>query len=342
MKIAQISTCWVKTPPEAYGGTEIVVSNLTEQLVAQGHEVTLYATGDSVTRANLWYWLKTPPTKRFQQVDEILHVVKAYEHILEQNFDFIHNHTYNVGPALLSLCAVPSATTFHGGFYKPGMYFFEAFVGKHQYISISQRQQQLMPELSWIGNVYHGIDASSFPFTVQKDDYLLFIGNIVPWKGPHLAVQVALELGCRLKIAGPLPKDMQDYYERDIAPFIDGRQIEYIGEVNFRQKTDLYSRAFAVLVPISWEEPFGLVMVEALACGTPVIAFRKGATPEIIVHGQVGFLVDTISDMIAAVGQLKQISSYACREHIEQHFNIELMAKRYVEIYSRLIERRQR
>ena len=294
----------------------------------------MFATGDSITKAKLWSWYDTP-IYNFSLYDEIVHVVKAFEYISQSNFDIIHNHAYTFGPALLNFSSIPHVTTFHDMPYKPLMHYFEAFSSKNQYISISQSQQKAIP-LNWIGNVYNAINVADFAFEANKEEYLLFIGNVAPWKGPHLAIQVARKLQRRLKIAGPVHK--ADYYEQEIAPYVDGSLIEYIGEVDFAQKVSLYQNAAVLLVPISWEEPFGLVMIEALACGTPVIAFMMGAAPEIIVDGQVGFLVTNVDEMAAAVKNISKISPWKCREHVERNFDTKLMADRYIELYQKTLE----
>jgi glycosyltransferase involved in cell wall biosynthesis len=333
MKIAQISTSWLRTPPEKYGGTEQVVGCLTEQLISLGHDVTLFATGDSITTGKLWSWYDTP-THNFELVDELLHVSKAYAHISRSDFDIIHNHTYTVGPALFSLFDHPNLTTLHYPRSRRRMYYNLAFAKENCYVSISQNQQKSMPEINWVGNVHNAINIDDYQFREEKDDYLLFIGKVAPWKGAHIAIQVAKFLGRRLKVAGPT---WATYFEEEIAPQVDDSLIEYVGEVGLEQKVSLYQRAAAVLVPMQWEEPFGMVMIEALACGTPVIAFRRGAAPEIVTDGEVGFIVDTAEEMSAATRKLKLISPHACREHAVKHFNARLMAERYVDIYQRVL-----
>jgi glycosyltransferase involved in cell wall biosynthesis len=339
MRIAQIAPCWVRTPPAGYGGTEAVVSALTEQLVTLGCDVTLCATGDSITQAKLWSWFDTPQVG-YHLEDEIIHVVKAYEHIREGDFDIVHNHTYHMGPALLSLSKIPSITTYHGAYNPADTAFQAAFSHTHQYVSLSRRQRELLPQLNWIGTVYNAVNPSDFPFSAEKDEYLLFVGALLPWKGVHVAIQVAKELRYRLKIVGPVQQQAlaTTYYEQEIAPQVDGHFIEYLGDVSFAQKVLLYQQAKALLVPLLWEEPFGMIMIEAMACGTPVIAFARGAAPEIVAHGQVGFLVNDVHEMVLAVERLKYLSPLACREHVERHFNHQLMTQRYLEIYRKVID----
>jgi glycosyltransferase involved in cell wall biosynthesis len=339
VKIAQISTPTLRTPPERYGGIEAVVSTLTEQLVALGHDVTLFATGDSITQGQLWSWFEKP-THNINFADELLHMVNAYEYISKADFDIVHNHTLIVGPALLSLSSTPSVTTLHiTQETLPAMdfrSFYGAISSRHSFIALSKSQQTQMPWLNWIGQVPNAVNVADFSFEADKDDYLLFIGNILPVKGPHLAIQAAEALGYRLKIAGPTRR-AQDYFEQQIEPHLDGQRIEYLGEVNFAQKVALYKHAVALLVPVDLEEPFGMVIIEALACGTPVIAFSRGAIPEIIVDGHVGFLVNDVNEMIVAIKNIKRISPYACREHVERYFSTSFMAEKYVALYHKIL-----
>jgi len=337
MKIALISTCWSKTPPtDGYGGTEWVVSYLAEQLVELGHDVTLFATGNSETKADKWYWYDEP-TPDFLINDEIVHVTKAYEFIRQSNFDFIHNHTYHVGPALLSLSDMPSVSTFHVGYHPKMVNFYKAFCNLHGMVSISLYQQQLMPTINWVGNVHNSVNVADFDFSAKKEEYLLFIGIIAEHKGPHLAIRAARAFRRPLIIAGPTREYAREFLEREILPYVDGDQIKYVGEVNFEQKVKLYKNASALLVPISRDEPFGMVMIESLACGTPVIAFRKGAVPEIIVDGQVGFVVEEGDELVSAIQKLDRISPYKCRDHVEHNFNARGMAEKYLQMYEKVI-----
>lgn len=344
MKIAQISTCWARTPPTGgYGGIEWIASYLTERLVTMGHDVTLFSTSDSATKARLWSLYDTPRvlSDEVVHIDEIMHVGKAYEYILKSDFDVIHNHNCNMGPILLCASDTPCLTTFHNGLDPLALVLHKSLSKRHNYVSVSRRQRNIASDIQWMSTVYNGINVADFPFEAQKDDYFLFIGGINPSKGPHLAAQAAKALGLRLKIAGPIAPAGRAYYDQEIAPLVDGKRIEYVGEANFAQKVELYRRAAALLVPINWEEPFGLVMIEALACGTPVIAFPKGAAPEIILHGQVGFLVNDMLDMATAIKHIERISPHACREHVELHFSDQLMTERYLKLYERLINERR-
>jgi glycosyltransferase involved in cell wall biosynthesis len=335
MKIAQISTALRSTPPAKYGAVEALVSYLTEELVAQGHEVTLFATGDSVTKARLWSLNDAPEScdashpsaKMMNELAGAVRLVDACHYIAQSRFDIVHNH-HALGPHVLDLLHTPALTTAHT---LPASY--RIFPKNHPLVSITLRQQELEPGLNWIDNVYYGLRLEDFPFKAAKDDYLLFIGAIAPRKGTHTAIHVARELRMRLKIAGPIADPT--YYAR-LASLIDGELIEYVGEADFAQKTALYKHASALLFPIAWEEPFGLVLIEALACGTPVIAFARGSVPEIIVDGEVGFAVNTLEEMIASVEKVRNISPQQCRDYIASRFDVRIMARRYLHIYERL------
>lgn len=339
MKIAQLSTCTVNTPPiEGYGGTEWVASYLTERLVALGHDVTLFATSDSTTQARLWSWFDHPAKRPL--LDEITHVGNAYEVLRSGDFDIIHNHTYLMGPMMLCLSQTPSVSTVHNGLEAKELFLYGHLSERHHFVSISESQRALAPEIRWAGTVYNGIETDHFPLCTEKDDYLLFVGMIAPAKGPHFAVQVALASRRPLKLAGPIQPGAEEYFQKQIAPFVDGKVIQYLGEVSLAEKIPLYQRAAALLVPICWNEPFGLVMVEAMSCGTPVIAFARGSVPEIIVDKQVGFIVENVTEMARAVAQVSRISPEACREHVARHFSAQRMAEGYVALYEKLLAER--
>lgn len=340
MRIAQISTCWRRTPPEGSGGIENVVSTLTEQLVALGHDVTLFATGDSRTSARLWSCFDKP--KRFDGwADEIEHVGKAYRHIAEGGFDVVHNHNFGLGLVSLYLSDVPCVTTIHIRPTQIWPVLHKIVARRHHFVSVSQSQQAFDPKPNWVASVHNGINVDDFPYGEEKDDYLLYIGRINAEKSPHLAILAATQAKRRLKLAGsidvPLGQTSSEYFDRQIAPYVDGEMVEYLGEVGFEQKAELYKSAAAVLFPTQIDEPFGMVLVEALACGTPVIAFPRGAATEIVKHGEVGFLVGSPEEFLRAVGQVGRISPAQCREYAKANFDARLMAERYVSVYEKVL-----
>lgn len=331
LRIAQIAPPGIPCPPDGYGASELVVSNLTEELVRRGHQVTLFAHPESRTKATLVSFPQVYDLKDAAQ-RELAHTSLALDFAGE--FDVVHNHCIAPGPSLLRLAPVPSLTTLH--YVRPLLFTFAA----QPCAAISHSQaRQLRESLNIAGVAYNGIDVASFPLVEDKDDYLLFLGRIDPKKGVHLAIEVARRLDARLLIAAGYPtSDNRAYFEEQIKPKLGGK-IEHIGHVGTQDKGTLLARARCVLMPQQWEEPFGLVAVEALACGTPVVALRRGALPEIIRHGQDGFLVDSIDEMAEAVGKTGSIRPQSCRHVVAAHFSVRNMADAYLSLYGRLLER---
>jgi glycosyltransferase involved in cell wall biosynthesis len=339
MRILQIAPLGERVPPIRYGGTEAVVSLLADGLVRAGHEVVLWASGDSLTLAELRsvyrHGLRLDPAVADQHPYQWVHAVEAIKDAEE--FDIIHNHEGEQVMALVGLTDVPMLTTMHC-LIDPDM----KFVWEHYrgfFNTVSQAERATIPPLEgprFAGVVYNAVDVASFPFRADKDDYLLFIGQIASAKGPHLAVEVARRLGTRLIIAGKVDPHNRQYFAETIEPYIDGKQIHFVGEVG-HEKRELYANARCLLVPICWEEPFGLVMAEAMACGTPVIAFNRGAAPELIVDGETGYIVRDVDEMAEAVGRLDRLDPYHCRRHVEENFDAPIMVQRYIEIYQRIL-----
>lgn len=329
LRIAQIAPPGIPCPPDGYGASELVASNLTEELVRQGHEVTLFAHPASRTAARL---VSFPQVYDVREAEwrEVAHTSLALDHA--HAFDIIHNHCIVPGPSLIRHSPVPSLTTLH--YLRPLVYTFS----DANYVALSQSQARLLGhDLHIAGVAPNGIDLESFPVVEEKDDYLLFLGRIDPKKGLHLAMDAARTLDMRLLIAAGHPTpDNHRYLEEEIKPRLGGK-IEHVGHVGTREKIELLGRARAVLMPQQWEEPFGLVAVEALASGTPVVAFRRGALPEIIPDGEAGFIVDTVEGMVEAVGRIGSISARACRRAVEGRFSCTAMANAYLSIYRSLL-----
>lgn len=337
MRILQISTCWARTPPTAAGGVEWVVSYLTEQLVRMGHDVTLFATADSITSARLL--AAAAPVPFSGLADEVVHVGKACEYIAENHFDIVHNHHYGLGLVPLYLSKTPCVTTLHVPRFMSFSMLQQALSGRLYYVALSRSQRELDADLPWFDTVHNGIDVGAFPFEAEKGEYLLHIGRICRLKGTHHAIAAAKRARRPLVIAGPVEDEAGEYYEREIAPHLDGTSVIHVGEVGFARKVELYQGAAALLFTSlpECQEPCPLVAIEALACGTPVISFANGALPEIIEHDEVGFIVEDAEEMSAAVGKLGRLDPAACRRRAESHFSSSAMAANYVEVYEKVL-----
>lgn len=346
MRIAQIAPLSERVPPPAYGGTELVIGLLTNELVQRGHKVTLFATADSITRAKLepcvsqpLRLMKTSPGDA--QVYQTMQLSKVYEWANE--FDIIHSHIDFPALPYANLVKTPTLHTIHGIFTPVVEQMFIRF--KHQnFISISNSQRRTDLGLNYIATVYNGIDLNTYTFHPKPHNppYLAFLGRISPEKGPHLAIKIAQSTGWHLKMAGKIDQVDKEFFEREIKPFIDGEQIEFLGEANQAQKSEIMGGAVATLFPITWCEPFGLVMAESMACGTPVIAMALGAAPEVIVHGKTGFLCNTIDECMEALAKVPKIARRTCRQHIEQNFSLKSMVDGYEAVYRQVMTDRYR
>lgn len=344
MRIAQVAPLWERVPPPAYGGIELVVGLLCDELVKRGHEVTLFASGDSISLAKLEavhpQALRLDSSVKECGIYEMLQLSRVYEQANE--FDIIHSH---MGCAALPYAQLvqktPTVHTLHGIFTPDNEKLF-THARQQPYISISNSQREARLNLNCVSTVYNGIDTSTYKFYEKSENppYLAFLGRISPEKGTHLAIEIAKRAGWRLKIAGKVDAVDVEYYEQQVKPLIDGKQIEYLGEANHAQKTVLMGNAVATLFPITWREPFGLVMVESMAVGTPVIAMELGSTSEIIVHGKTGFLCHSIEECVAAIDQVPEINRYACREHVVRNFSKEKMTDGYEAVYRQVIGER--
>jgi glycosyltransferase involved in cell wall biosynthesis len=338
MRIAQIAPLASRVPPIAYGGTELVVSVLTEELMRRGHDVTLFASGDSVTAARLQSvcprYLRG--SDRDKGIWNMLNVVSCLEQA--ERFDIIHNHSEFEGLSMAGLVKTPVLTTLHGPLKGDWLALFAAYKGYCN--TISNSAKALLPEKEgFVGVIYNAIDCKSYPFQEKQGEHLLFLSRISREKGTHIAIEVAKRLKRRLIIAGNVDTVDEEYFERKVMPQVDGDIVQYFGEVNYEQKRELFANALCLLVPITWPEPFGLVMVEAMACGTPVIAFNRGSVPEVVLHGETGFIVQDADEMVAVVGELDRIDRKACREHVARNFNVPRMVDEYLNVYDWILEK---
>lgn len=340
MKILQVAPLWERVPPPGYGGTEAVVSVLTDGLVRAGHEVVLRASGDSLTLAAL----RSVYPQSLRSADAIkdgtpYDWVHAAEAIADAKaFDIIHNHAGEPVMALAGLADVPMLTTMHCLITPDTKFVWQHYDG--YYNTISQAQISTVPPLEgprYVGAVYNAIDVASFPFSENKGDYLLCLNRVAPEKGTHLAIEAARRTGRKLIIAGKVDRADRDYYETAVKPLVDGREVVFLGEADERAKRELYAQAACLMMPICWEEPFGLVMAEAMACGTPVIAFARGSAPELIVDGQTGFLVRDVDSMVEALGKIDAIEPAVCRQHVEANFDVPVMVEGYLRLYREIV-----
>jgi glycosyltransferase involved in cell wall biosynthesis len=340
MKIAQIAPLFESCPPKFYGGTERIVSYLTEELVRQGHDVTLFASGDSQTSAKLVACgdmaLRLNPAVK----DWLPHYIVMLEQVRQSadEFDVLHFHVDMVHYPLIRDFADRTVTTQHGRLDLPDLVpFYKAFP-EVPLSSISDHQRLPMPPVTWAGTVYHGLPEDLLPFSPQpQGGYLAFLGRISPEKRPDRAIEIATAAGMKLKMAAKVDKADQLYWDTVISPMVAAHpNVEFIGEINEQQKADFLGNATALLFPIDWPEPFGLVMIEAMACGTPVIAFRCGSVPEVIDHGLSGFIVDGMDEAIQAVRQIGELDRVEVRAAFEARFTAARMANDYIDLYRNL------
>ena len=337
MRIAQIAPLTESVPPRLYGGTERVVSYLTEELVRMGHDVTLFASGDSQTSATLEaIWpvaLRFDPTLRDFTAPLMLLLETVYRQADE--LDVLHFHIDYWPFSLFSRQRTPFLTTVHGRLDLPELQPVFDMFRDAPVVSISDSQRRPL-QANFIKTVHHGLPLDLLVPRPAEPRYLAFLGRICPEKGPDRAIRIAQETGIPLKIAAKVDRVDQDYYHSVIAPMIDGQHIEMLGEINEAQKPDFLSNALGLLLPIQWPEPFGLVMIEAMACGTPVIAFNRGSVPEVIDHGLTGFVVEDEAEAVAAVPRLASLSRTAIRQCFERRFSSRRMAEDYLSLYQRL------
>lgn len=336
MRIAVLSPVWFPVPPTGYGGIEWVVALLADGLVDAGHDVTLFASGDSRTRADLAAVYETAPSAEIGRTQvELRHALACFERA--SDFDVIHDHSGPAAAALAGAVATPTVHTVHGPLNGEAgeLYAQVARVAPHTgLVSVSMNQRAPAPELPWVGNVPNALDFSVYPAQPHRGDYLVFLGRMSPEKGAHRAVAVALEAGLPLKLAGKKREPAeQRYFSELVEPHLREGQIEYLGEVTHGEKVELLQGARATLFPIDWEEPFGLVMIESIACGTPVIAMRRGSVTEVIEDGRTGVVVDDLGEMADAVAAADALDPSELRRAAEARFSKERMVADYLTVY---------
>ena len=341
MRIAQVSPLIESVPPKHYGGTERIVSYLTEELVRLGHEVTLFATGDSVTNARLIAPCQRSLRKNEKCKDPVAREVLLVDHVLEHagEFDVIHFHTGYLHFPVCRCLSVPHLTTLHGRLDLPDLVpVFDRFRDE-PLISISNAQRQPLAWANWQTTIYHGLRTDLFSFRRGSDDYLAFLGRISPEKGADRAIEIAKRVGIPLKIAAKVDRADRRYFKRVVEPLLNEPYVEWVGEISDHQKNDFLGNAYALLFPIDWPEPFGLVMIEAMACGTPVIAYDRGSVPEVMDDGVTGFIVRELDEAAEAVRRVRNLSRARCREVFDKRFTATRMANDYIHMYQRMLGR---
>ena len=341
MKIAQVAPLVESVPPRLYGGTERVVHYLTEELVRQGHDVTLFASGDSLTAAELVPCGEKALRSSPQVQDPIPHYMMMLEKVRRRarEFDVIHFHIDCLHFPLFREMSARTVTTLHGRLDLPGLVPLYQEFNDMPLVSISRHQRRPMPDVLWAGNVYHGLPLDLYAISRPSDGgYVAFLGRICPEKRVDRAIEIARRAGVKLKIAAKVDSVDQTYFESKIRPLLSHPLIEYLGEIDEREKGAFLGGAKAVLFPIDWPEPFGLVMIEAMACGTPVIAYPSGSVPEVVEHGVTGFIVESIDQAVAALGKLGSLDRAVIRRRFERRFTVARMARDYVKIYRALRE----
>ena len=342
MKIAILAPVSLPVPPQGYGGTELVVHQLAEGLLTAGHDVTVFTTGDSQTRARCrWLFPRalTPlgfDTKETTLPFERAHAAWAFAQAGE--YELIHDHTKSEGVLLAPFVQTPVLTTVHNDFTPERKRLYLSHP-QHAFVAISQAHARRCPELPFLGVVYNGMDLKAPIFRARKQDYLLFLGRLCEEKGAHTAIALAQESGLPLVLAGKIDPMDADFVEAHVMPHVDGVNIRYVGEVTGRPKWELLADARCLIFPIQWPEPFGLVMIEAMACGTPGGATRCGSVPEVVAHGVTGWIADDVAGLLEGIRRAPEIDPVDCRRRVEERFGTEAMVEGYLTLYERLLKR---
>ncbi len=340
MRIAQISPLYESVPPRYYGGTERVVHYLTEELVAQGHEVTLYASGDSITNAKLVPGCEAALRLNGNAVDALAPHFTMMEQIEKDahKFDIIHSHIDYLFYPIIRRNSYHIVTTLHGRLDIPELQPLYKEYFNVPVVSISDSQRKPLPQANWKSTVYHGLPLDLYSYNADAGNYLVYVGRISPEKRVDRAIDIAIKAGIPIRIAAKVDKADKEYFDVEIKKLLNHPLIEMIGEVGDKEKQELLGGALGLLFPIDWPEPFGLAMVEAMACGTPVIAYKCGSVPEVVDEGITGFVVNSQEEAVEAVDKLPQLSRLECRRTFEKRFSVQRMTKDYLSIYKSLLE----
>jgi len=336
MKILQIAPLWISVPPITYGGTELLISWLTEELQKRGHQVTLLASGGSKTSAKLIpIWPRSLWQSNLNAPHAVINLIYEKLFQIQEEFDIIHDHCEFYTVPFASFLKRPIVSTIHHPMYEELIILFKKFPN---YVAISKSQKRSAPGVNFVKTIYHGLPIEKYPFNPKPQNYLLWLSKISPEKGPAEAIEIAKKTGERLILSGNILKEYGDYFEFRLKPLIDGKQIQFVGASEFEKKIDLFKNAKALLYPIKRPEPFGLVVIEAMACGTPVIAHNVGAMPELIKDGKTGFLVNSQEQMVEAIKKIGQINRIDCHRHVARKFSLEKMVNKYEALYNKILK----
>ena len=348
MNIAMVVPPWIKVPPKKYGGIEVVVGLLADGLVDRKHQVTLFTVSKTSTKARVFktfdekmrpYLDKSPPD--FLTV-ALTHTLRSYMRIARGDFDIIHDHTWKEGICCALFTKIPFVHTLHGRFDKMNRRFYSLFKGdpRVHFVAISNFQRASFPGLNYAATIYNAIDVRKYPYSKEKEDFFFYLGRFNPQKAPHLACKVAERLGEKLILAGKVSeKEECRYFDKNVKPHLSDK-IRFLGEVSQKEKAELFSKAKGFLFPLQWDEPFGITTIEAQACGTPVVTFRRGAAPELVEHGVTGYVVETMDGFVEAARRIDEIDPKKCRERAKRMFRPEVMVDGYERIYEKILSSR--
>jgi glycosyltransferase involved in cell wall biosynthesis len=337
LRVAMVAPPWYTVPPDAYGGIEEVVAELTRTLIARGHQITLIGAGRDGTPAQFLRTYEEPPSDQLgEPLPEVVHAAAAAQLLADLEVDVVHDHTL-AGPLTAAGRDVPTVVTVHGPVDGEMGDYYRQLGDAVSLVAISDAQRAMAADLNWVGTVYNGLDVATFPFQEEKEDWVLFVGRFNPDKGAHLAIDAARAAGRPIVLAGKINEPgEEEYFEQAIRPSL-GAEVTYVGEVDAAGKRELYRKAACLVFPVCWPEPFGMVMIEAMACGTPVVALNSGSVPEVVVDGTTGIICDTAVELPAAIEKAGRLRPEACRDHVARHFDLSVVADGYENVYRQVI-----
>lgn len=340
MRIAHIAPPWIQVPPHTYGGTELVISWLCDELVRKGHEVTLLATGDSKTKAKLVpIWPKSLWKANLRAPHAVFSLLYEKLISLQGSFDIIHDHCEWYTTTYTKFLKAPVVTTLHHPLNEETIILYKKFPNIN-FVAVSKNQKRSGPGINIVKTIHHGLPVEKYQFNPKPKNYLLWLSKITREKGIAEAIDIAKLSGENLIISGNIPPEGGDYFDFRIKPLIDGKKIQFVGASDFSKKIELFKNAKAFLFPVKRPEPFGLVVIEAMACGTPVIAFKHGSLPELIEEGKTGFLVNSVEDACQSLKKIDKLSREYCREYVKKNFNLKRMVNRYEKLYKKILKQK--